>query len=182
MVGSRIFQCTDNESFIDFPPQNEGRDAPEYSLEYQLCSVVRTTPVRGVVWLDEEWPNITGDFRIFAFGITAEGAIFSTSAQLCDALERFYEIYLNIQDKRSFPDDLTSALSELRRNDGTELRPAPRVVQRKRRRPPEAKKRVEQRRKYLGSTERFTRGLGRTELCLIKRAAKLCSFIERRKS
>jgi hypothetical protein len=108
--------CTDDESFIE----DDDEDGPD--LEANLCSVVRSTPVRGEVWLEDSWHYIAGDFKVYALGTTADGQCFCVGSMVCEALENFYKVFFDSPDGVRFPDELKAALMELRRNDGAELR------------------------------------------------------------
>lgn len=110
---TQIVFFTDDQSFID-----EGED----DLENDLCWVIRGTPVHGVAWVDA--PNaweVTGDFRVFAAGVTGDGHTFSVASTLCEAIETRYML----APDRDIPGDIAAAVKELRRQDGGQLDYAP---------------------------------------------------------
>jgi hypothetical protein len=103
----QIMFFTDDESF--FENDKESLD--------DICSVTRGSPVRSVVWSNEEDWNAHGDFRICAAGLTGDGQTFSLCSMLCDAIEAMYKIVR----REKIPDDVTDALKILRSYDGSEL-------------------------------------------------------------
>ena len=110
---TQVVFFTDDETFID----EEDDD-----LQNDLCLVARGTPVRSVVWVDEadSW-EVTGDFRIFAVGVTGDGHTFSVASTLCEAIETRYML----APDRNLPADIAAAVTELRREDGGQLDYAP---------------------------------------------------------
>jgi hypothetical protein len=77
----QIVFFTDDENIISVG-SDEGHTA-------ELCAVARGRPsLEGTLWCDsvESW-DISGDFRLFAIGITSGGARWTTSSSLCEALE-----------------------------------------------------------------------------------------------
>ena len=101
---------TDDETFID----------DEDKLEQDLCSVVRTTPVHGEIWLGYSWPT-HGDFRLFACGITAGGETFSVSNSLCDALEQYYVASRGLSGVASLPAHVQNSIAALRLEAGAAI-------------------------------------------------------------
>jgi len=81
---SQIVFFTDDEDVIGV-----GTDE---AITAELCAVARGRPNReGTLWCDsvESW-DISGDFRLFAIGITSGGARWTTSSSLCEALEAWH--------------------------------------------------------------------------------------------
>jgi hypothetical protein len=78
-----------------------------------LCRVVRTTPVRSVVW-SEESEDIEGDYRLFAIGVTGGGQVFTPSSTLCQALQLYFRLAGGETPMAQ------RAIAVLTRNDGTE--------------------------------------------------------------
>jgi hypothetical protein len=110
---TQIIFFTDDESFIGKKQDN---------LPNDLCDVVRGAPVRGVVWLDSAEPwRVIGDFRMFAVGVTGDGQTFSVASTLCEAIETRYLL----APGKNVPTDITTAMTELRREDGGALDYAP---------------------------------------------------------
>ncbi len=115
----QVVFLTDDESFIRTTEEieewyDEGDSYSEESeLAFDLCRVVRTTPVRSVVW-SQESEDISGDYRLFAIGVTGGGQIFTASSTLCQALQLYFRLAGGgtPMSKR--------AIAELTRNDGTE--------------------------------------------------------------
>lgn len=106
---TQVIFFTDDESFIDEDEDN---------LEGDLCCVVRGTPVRGIVWVEPPdcWA-VTGDYRLFAVGVTGDGHSFSVASTLCEAIENRYLM----APHRDIPPDIAAAVTELRRHDGGQL-------------------------------------------------------------
>ena len=100
---SQIVFFTDDENVID-----AGEDEP---ITAQLCAVARGRASReGALWCDplESW-DISGDFPLFAIGITSRGSNWTASSSLCEALEAWHG-----REKRD-KKQLNSLLSALRR-------------------------------------------------------------------
>jgi hypothetical protein len=115
----QVVFCADDPSFI----RDNGGD-----LESCLCSVERSLPSKGEIWLDHTWEEINGDFKIYALGIpTGTDPPFAVSCMVCDALEEFYRVYFHPADVGNFPPALTEALARLRENDGSMMRPQKRI-------------------------------------------------------
>jgi hypothetical protein len=111
----QVVFCADDPSFIG----NGG------NLETRLCSVERSVPSKGEIWLEETWKEIDGDFKLYALGISAASdSPFAISCMVCDAIEEFYKIYYHEEDGPNYPIALREALSMLRENDGSKIRPA----------------------------------------------------------
>jgi hypothetical protein len=83
---TQVIFFTDDESFIE----------DEDELDDNLCSVVRSTVVRGEAWVGDWWDTY-GDFRIFVCGITAGGDHYSASGMLCVALETYYISHFRVR-------------------------------------------------------------------------------------
>lgn len=115
----QVVFLTDDESFIRSTEEIEEwyDEGDTYSVEselaFDLCRVVRTTPVRNVI-RSEESDRISGDYRIFAVGLSGSGQLFTASSTLCDALELYYR-FTGRETQRG-----RRAITELRSNDGTE--------------------------------------------------------------
>jgi hypothetical protein len=102
---------TDDETFINHDQPN---------LESNLCLVVRGIPVRGAVWgpVSNPW-QVSGDFRLFASGVTGDGEHFTVSSTLCEALEARHRIV----GGGLVPGGLASTIKMLRSRDGSNLEP-----------------------------------------------------------
>jgi hypothetical protein len=118
---SQVTICTDDESFVE-NDTDDPKILQGLSLETKLSEIVRTNAINGEVWSKGVWPDIEGDFRLFALGITASGESYSIAGTLCEALVNFYAIYFDSPDGSAFPEDLKAALIYLRENDGSLLR------------------------------------------------------------
>jgi hypothetical protein len=99
---------TDDEDFVD-----------DDNLEESLCLVTRSSPVRSVFWASEPW-HASGDHRIFACGVSADGEHFATASHLTDAILYFIEY---AKKKANFKPDakLANAIASLKRSDGSDL-------------------------------------------------------------
>jgi hypothetical protein len=107
----QVVFCTDDETFVGD------------NLEEDLCSVVRSTSVRGEVWLGHTWDGVSGDTRVYALATTAGGECYSLSSTLLQALDRFYRVYYSVSSGEKYPADLQVALKDLAANDGAAWRP-----------------------------------------------------------
>jgi hypothetical protein len=99
---SQIVFFTDDEDVIDAGAGN--------AITAELCAVARGRPNRaGALWCDqlESW-DISGDFRLFAIGITSRGTKWTASSSLCEALEAWHG-----REKRDMK-QLNSVLNGLR--------------------------------------------------------------------
>jgi hypothetical protein len=103
---------TDDEGFL-------GKDHSDAATAAALCSIVRNTPIRGELWA-KPWTT-TGDFKIFACGVTTNDDHFLTSAMLCDALEAFYKLKLRDPELSRLPAAARNAISMLRTMDGQQM-------------------------------------------------------------
>jgi len=101
---------TDDETYIK----------GDESLEEDLSSIVRTTAVRGEIWLGHHWAAY-GDLRVFACGITAAGDHFSVGKSLCEALESYYVSTYGLPGASSLPAYVQRAIGNLRRMDGASI-------------------------------------------------------------
>jgi CHAT domain len=100
---SQIVFFTDDENVID-----AGQDEP---ITAELCAVARGRASReGALWCDalESW-DISGDFPLFAIGVTSRGTNWTASSSLCEALEAWHG-----REKRD-KKQLNSVLNALRR-------------------------------------------------------------------
>jgi hypothetical protein len=100
---SQVVFFTDDEDVID-----SGRDDP---ITAELCAVARGRPNKdGALWCDrlESW-DVSGDFRLFAIGVTPGGARWTVSSSLSEALEAWHG-----REERDAK-QLGSALNALRR-------------------------------------------------------------------
>ena len=114
---TQVVFFTDDESFL----------SEKGDLETDLCSVVRTTPVAGEIWLPDSWTS-HGDFRFFACGTGPGGTHFSATADLCEAIETFYKLLHRVPHAFLLDQKLQECIARLRSFDGSELgrsRPAP---------------------------------------------------------
>jgi CHAT domain-containing protein len=93
--------------------------ADENDLEDSLCSVVRGTPVRGVIWVESSW-WAQGNVRLFAAGVTADGEQFTTSSMMTDAVIYFYRVRTK-NPNASLPPRMEEAIRTLITFDGSEL-------------------------------------------------------------
>lgn len=112
---SQVLVFTDDESFLESYDDDDADD----TLASHLCVVIRKRPIKGVVWADEfdEW-DVSGDFRMFAIGVTGDGSTFVVPTTLAgDAIEYRYRLAPN----GNIPSDISSAIESLRKNDGAEL-------------------------------------------------------------
>lgn len=103
---------TDDETFITTSKR----------LEADLCSVIRTVPDNGTIWLDSP-RDIYGDCRWFACGISAAGDHFSITSTLWKALEEHYVSILGLANPADLPGYMQNAITELRR--ASQLREPP---------------------------------------------------------
>jgi hypothetical protein len=103
---------TDDEDFIDSEDEDD--------LEEDLCHVVRSIPVKGMLWAEEDCWWAKGDHRLFAIGIKAGGGCFAVEGTLCEALEQRYRL----AGKMTLPTTVSRLIEELRKNNGAELDPA----------------------------------------------------------
>ncbi|HLY06538.1 MAG TPA: hypothetical protein VKR31_12395 [Rhizomicrobium sp.] len=114
---TQVIFFTDDKDFI----QEDDDDEEDLS---SLCEIVRGSPVRGMVWVDEEdsW-ELYGDFRLFAVCATGGHHAFSVAAMLCDAIETKYRLL----NGEAPPRHVAQAVATLRGADGSELdKPPPR--------------------------------------------------------
>jgi hypothetical protein len=100
---------TDDESYF------EGED----TYEDDLCLVVRTSPVKGLLWAPKDSWNSEGDHRLFAVGVLAGGGCFSVAGTLCQAIENRYRF----SPSGETPGAVLAAISRLKENDGSDLTP-----------------------------------------------------------
>jgi hypothetical protein len=100
---TQVVFFTDDPDFID--------DAEEDTLASQICAVARRASESGSIWCDstEAW-DLSGDFRVYAAGVTADRTIWTTSTSLCEALCNWY---CRGPDGKH-PQDLDTALHTLR--------------------------------------------------------------------
>jgi hypothetical protein len=100
---SQVVFFTDDESVID-----SDSDEP---ITAELCAVARGRPNKdSALWCDrlESW-DVSGDFRLFAVGVTSSGPRWTASSSLCEALGAWHS-----REKRDMK-QLSSALNSLRR-------------------------------------------------------------------
>jgi hypothetical protein len=109
---NQVTFVTDDEDFI----QSENED----DLEEDLCLVVRTMSVKGMLWAEEDTWWAAGDHRLFAVGTKAGGGCFAVEGTLCQALERRYRL----GGRTALPKTVSRIIEELRKNNGAELDPA----------------------------------------------------------
>jgi hypothetical protein len=102
----QIVFLTDDESFISERFED---------LQNNLCLVVRTAPVRGIVWAKEasSW-KVREDFRLYAVGIMADGTTYVTSSAISDALEARFRL-----TGGAVPSELAGPLADLRSREGS---------------------------------------------------------------
>lgn len=115
----QLIVFTDDASFVeDYDPEDTDDD-----LASHLCFVVRRTPAKGALWIaegDNWW--VSGDFRLFATGVTGDGSTFTVQATL---VSEAIELRYRLAPGHDVPDDVALALTDMRRNDGAELDYAP---------------------------------------------------------
>jgi len=95
---------SDDETFV----------TDEGSLEDDLCTVVRTQPVNGRIWMDDEYWVAEGDYRVYAVGVTAEGGCYSVASTLSKAIERHYQLQVGVE----LPPAVDDAIKHLLKNNG----------------------------------------------------------------
>jgi len=105
----QVIFFTDDESYF------EGDD----NYEDDLCLVVRTSPVKGLLWAPEGSWNSEGDHRLFAVGVLAGGGCFSVAGTLCEAIENRYRF----SPSGETPVAVENAIRHLKDNDGSDLTP-----------------------------------------------------------
>jgi hypothetical protein len=108
---SQVVFMTDDESFL-------GKNSA--NLESDLCSVVRTYPVNGEIWLDHTW-SMNGDVRIFAFANTNGGECVSLGSRICLALQEYYLAAHGLDVSAELPGYIQKAISALLSRNGAEL-------------------------------------------------------------
>lgn len=116
--GLGVIGCPGNTHQVVFFTDDEDL-ADEDNLEESLCSVARGTPIRGVIWVDHSW-FVSGNIRIFASGVTADGEQFATSSMLTDALTYFYRVQAK-NPNVTLPAAMKKAVRTLVSFDGSEL-------------------------------------------------------------
>lgn len=107
---TQVIFFTDDEDFADINADN---------LEVGLSHVVRGSPVgpNRVLKTPDEFPwCITGDFRLFAVGVTGDMRVFTASSTLCEALERRYA--------KKMPPRVRAAIQQLSARNGAGDEPA----------------------------------------------------------
>lgn len=105
--------CPRNTSQVVFFTDDDEYINSDDALEDDLCSVVRTTPERGDIWIEYEWKTY-GNLRLFACGVTAGGDHFSASNDLCSALESYYVETRGVSKIGDLPAFLQNAITSLR--------------------------------------------------------------------
>ena len=109
---TQVTFLTDDEDFIDSEDEDD--------LEENLCLVVRSMSVNGMLWADEDTWWAAGDHRLFAVGVKAGGGCFAVEGTLCDGIEQRYRL----AGRTRLPDTVSRIIDELRKNNGAELDPA----------------------------------------------------------
>lgn len=99
---TQVVFFTDDPELID--------DADDDPLGAQICAIARRSPAMGSIWCDntEAW-DLSGDFRIYATGVTSDQTAWTTSAMLCEALTAWH-----CRGLRRHPPGLDEALLTLR--------------------------------------------------------------------
>jgi hypothetical protein len=105
----QVIFFTDDESYFE----------SEDTYEDDLCLVVRTSPVKGLLWAPEDSWNSEGDHRLFAVGVLAGGGCFSVAGTLCEAIENRYRF----SPSGETPETVVNAIRRLKENDGSDLTP-----------------------------------------------------------
>lgn len=100
---------TDDESFIQ----------SEDSFENDLSLIIRTGPVNGMLWADEDTWRAMGDHKLFAAGVKAGGGCFIVEGTLCAAIEQRYQL----AGIAALPQTVIRIVDKLRENNGAELSP-----------------------------------------------------------
>lgn len=109
-----LLGCPSNTIQVVFFTDDSSYINEDDNLEKDLCTVLRTAPVNGAIWMEDEYWRAFGDHRIFAIGIKADGSHFSTSSTLCKAIERRYRS----ESKGVNALSIKEAISQLRSNNG----------------------------------------------------------------
>ncbi len=86
-----------------------------------MCVVVRGTPVRGVIWADPSraW-DVSGDFRLYAVGVAADGSHYMVAAMMCEAMETRYQ---TASGSGTAPTALALAIADLRNRGRAGIQP-----------------------------------------------------------
>ncbi|MBV8649528.1 hypothetical protein [Paludibacterium sp.] len=98
---------TDDDTFVD--------DDKEF--EETMVSIYRGYPRRGVIWSEETWAGIEGNFKCFASGVSPGGQAFVVAGELCNALELYYSM---TDDDARYVQHMR-AVARLRAQDGSGL-------------------------------------------------------------
>jgi hypothetical protein len=127
---TQLVLFTDDESFIadaddddyddddDEDDDDEDDDETESYLAEKLCRVIRSAPIRQIIW-SEETVRTYGDYRNFAVGVTGGGALFTATSMLCEAVEAYYRSSFGSQEMSASGDAITAAIAHLRLHDGS---------------------------------------------------------------
>jgi hypothetical protein len=109
-----VIGCPKNTNQMVFFTDDETFITTGKNLASDLCSIIRTTPDNGVLWLDHPL-EMYGDCRWFACGTSAAGDHFSIASSVCAALEEHYVSTLGLADPVNLPGYMQNAITELRR-------------------------------------------------------------------
>jgi hypothetical protein len=109
-----LLGCPPTTVQIVFFTNDETFVTDEDTIEEDLCSVLRTAPVNGAIWMEDEYWKAEGDYRLFAVGVKADGGHFTVASTLCKALERRYRPLPGAR----LPAAINVAINNLLKNNG----------------------------------------------------------------
>jgi hypothetical protein len=118
---TQVVFFTDDEDLIS-------DDDDEGSLAEDLCMVARGAPNEdGSLWCDraESW-DVSGNFNLYAIGVTAEGRRWTAAGTLSDALERWHTREFSGRTRRAMQRSLAEVLQALRGWRRPQFRPTSR--------------------------------------------------------
>ena len=117
-----LLGCRHDTMQVVFFTDDEGYISDkEDDLESDLCLVVRSRPIRGVIWSEFQWES-SGDFFIYACATTSAGQSYSVSSTVCDAIEA-KQLLIDHAPIDSIPEKVRRALVRLRAEDGSRIAP-----------------------------------------------------------